>query len=257
MAIHSTSTERQPAVGAHVSGAAAQAGSVFHAAAETRGEPSTAPRDGRQAATLLYPMAGRLPPAKRLVVLVPDANVDEALLAARIWAVASPRALGVLYLGTLRQQQELYRARRRLAMLAAVTTDCYVHVEIALEHEHDWVEAVRSVWRPGDLIVCHDELTVAHGLRRQPASQALLQALNAPVYLLSGFYPDLPKERAHQWARIGVWIPPLAIIAAFFGLQTVLSQSMAAPLRIAALAIAVMVEFGLIAAWEHFLGNLQ
>lgn len=206
---------------------------------------------------LLLPADVPLPPARRLVVLVPDGNVDESGLAACIWSLASPRGLEVLLLGTLRRPQEQFRARRRLVAIGAITRDDTVHVDIELLLDQGWQQAVRRVWRPGDLIVCHSELMVAAGLGRRPLSQALLHSLAAPVYVVSGFYPDLPDERVSGLVRLGAWIPPVAIVLAFLGLQMRLTEATTGTLQTVMLIFTVLVEFILIAAWERFLDNLQ
>ena len=199
-----------------------------------------------------------LPPARRLIVLVPDMDVDESGLAARIWALASPHGLEVLFLGTLREEQNEFRARRRLATLAAITRDNQVQVEFTVMAHSHWVRAVQGIWRPGDLVVCHAEQTAAaRGWRHQPLSQALITALDAPVCILSGFYPKLPSERPNWLVQILAWLPPLAIIVVFFILQVRITQGTAGWVQTALLCLSVFAEFGLIAAWEHFLGHVN
>ena len=205
---------------------------------------------------LLIPAGAPRPAVRRLVVLLPDADVDEAGLAAFIWSMAKERALEVLLLGTLPRPREQYRARRRLVTIAAITRDDTVHVDIELLPELSWEQAVRRVWQPGDLIVCHSELTETGGLIARPLAQSLLHSLAAPVYLVSGFYPELLEERVSGLVRLGEWIPPAVIMVAFFGLQVRLAQATAGNLQTIALVLTVLFEFLLIAAWERFLNTL-
>ena len=44
--------------------------------------------------SLLMPGGAALPPARRLVVLVPDVDLDETGLTRRIWTLAAPRQGG-------------------------------------------------------------------------------------------------------------------------------------------------------------------
>jgi hypothetical protein len=213
------------------------------------------PRPGAPGA-LLIPAGRPLPAAQRLVVLVPDAMVDEAHLAAFIWALAAPQGLEVLLLGTPRRLDEQYRARRRLASIAAITRDDHVRVSSELISDKGWLAAVRQVWRPGDLVVCHAELTSARGLRRRPLAPALVQALQGPVYVAAGLYPDLPHERRGWLAQASAWLPPVAIILGFLALQARLTAATSGGVQTVLLALSVMAEFALIAAWEHFLGTL-
>src|SRR5574341_390636 len=73
------------------------------------------------------------PSVRRLVVLIPDAEADEAELAAHLWTMASSRQLAVLLLGICGDAGREPRARRRLATLAALIRDNTVHVETRLE----------------------------------------------------------------------------------------------------------------------------
>ncbi len=205
---------------------------------------------------LLIPAGGPLPPARRLVVLVPDADVDEAALAARIWSLAAPRQLAVLFLGTARQAAEEFRARRRLALIAALTRDRTLRVDSLLAFGARWLEAVRTVHEPGDLIVCHSELVETKRFRPMPLAPALLAAVKAPIYVVAGFYPDLGPERPAWLAQLATWLPPLGLLVAFFALQARLARS-SDWAQTALLYLSIAVEFVLILAWEHFLGNFQ
>ncbi len=216
-------------------------------AAESPPMPSTA-------GALLILADQPLPPARRLIVLVPDTDVDESELATRIWSLASPRGLAVLYLGMIRDVRAESLTRRRLITLAAITRDDWAHVETRLEFEGQWVQVVRRIWEPGDLIVCHAEQALSGGnLKRRSLAQSLVAALNTPVYVLSGFYPELPTEQPKWLARLLAWLPPSGILVIFFALQVRMTQATWGWIQTALLCLSVIVEFGLIGAWEHFL----
>ena len=203
---------------------------------------------------LLIPADQPLPPARRLVVLVPNVDVDEAELATRIWSLASPRWLEVLFLSIFRSPETESLARRRLTLLAAITSDDRTHVETRLEPGGNWIQIVRRHWQPGDLIVCHAEQMLSgwSGGRRSLA-KAIVSALNNPVYVLSGFYPELPTERPKWLARLLAWLPAFALLVIFFMLQVRITQGTTGWVQTALLCLSVIVEFGLIGAWEHFL----
>jgi hypothetical protein len=205
---------------------------------------------------LLLPDRMVLPAAQRLVVLVPDWDVSESGLAEYIWALASPRRLPVLLLGVSRNSQEQYRARRRLALVAAITRDDLVHVDIELALGQGWQQAVRHIQQPGDLVVCHGEQRLASGLNRRKLAEVLLNSLDTPVYVISGFYPEPPEEQTHWLAQLGSLLPPAIIIVLFFGLQARLTQVTTGSLQTILFILTVLVEFVLIAIWERLVGNL-
>jgi len=202
---------------------------------------------------LFIPEDEPLPPARRLVVLIPDVSTDESELARRIWSLASPRGLEVLYLGLCRDPYGEPRARRRLASLAAMTRDDWAHVETRLALGGDWVRAVQAAYRSGDLVVCHAEQTVsAWRLAHKPLSQVMLSALNSPVYVLSGFYPEKSPEQPNSMARILSWIIPVTIVAGFLWIQVRIEQLPKDWVYTTLLCISVLVEYILIAIWSHF-----
>jgi hypothetical protein len=202
------------------------------------------------------PADGALPLGRRLVVLVPDRDVDEASLATRIWSMAAPRHMQVLFLGTLRHDQERYRARRRLALISAITRDRATHVESQLMLSADSLAAALAVYQPGDIFVCHSEQLVSSWKSKPiPLAQKLLSAVNAPIYVLSGFYPNLGNE-GPNWMKTLTWVPPIVLVIAGFAVQARLAQATTGSLQTAVLSLSVIAEFILVAAWERFLGNV-
>jgi hypothetical protein len=130
-----------------------------------------------------------LPSAQRLVVLVPNKEVDELEFAYRIWSLASPRRLTVLFISLVGEAREEAQARQRLARLAAITRDEWTQIETQMEFNSNWFEAVERIRRQGDLVVCHLEQRVSRwDLGRQALASALVSRLNLSTYVLSGFY---------------------------------------------------------------------
>lgn len=203
--------------------------------------------------SLLIPEDRPLPPARRLLVLISDVNTDEAELARRIWSLASPRGLEVLYLGLCRDSYQEPRARRRLASLAAMTRDDWAHVETRLELGQDWVWAVKAAYRADDLIVCHARQSVsAWGFVRKPLSHVILSALNSAVYVLSGFYPETSPDQPNSMAQFISWAIPIIIVAGFSWIQIRIEQLPKDWAHTTLLCISVVVEYSLIGIWSHF-----
>lgn len=216
---------------------------------------NTPPTSASSLAQLIIPADQPLPPARRLVVLTPDWDLNEAELARRIWMLASPRCLTVLYFGLTHDSGTEARARRRLATLAALTRDDGVAVQTRLDLGTHWIPAVAAGQRPGDLVVCHAEQWVKGGLAglgRRPLAHALASQLQTPVYLCSGFYPVLPENTTHWSAPILSWVVPLAILIGFFLLQVQIAQQVTGWLQTTLLSASVALEFGLVGLWNFF-----
>jgi hypothetical protein len=200
---------------------------------------------------LLMPEGVSVPPARRLVVLVPDIDLDETALSRRIWTLAAPNQLGVLYLGLARSASDEPQARRRVATLAALTRDDWVHVNTALAVEADWLSALRPVLQSGDLVVCHSRQTLPGWRGARPLGNALCQALQAPVHLLEGFYSGDPVQPAHPMGRIVFWGGSVAILAAAFWLQVQISALPKNWAESALMLLSVVAECGLIGLWSR------
>ena len=114
-------------------------------------------------------------PIKRLIVLVPPDDVDEAVLARRIWTMALHERCEVLYVALVRDVDYEARARRSLALLASMTRDARLQVATHLAFQSQWLKALRPLYQPGDAIVCLAEQTVKRlGRSAQPLSQQLV-----------------------------------------------------------------------------------
>lgn len=200
---------------------------------------------------LLLPVGVSLPAARRLVVLMPDMDLDEAGLAWRVWSLAAPNSLAVLYLGSARSETEEPRARRRLATIAALTRDERVMVKTMLALEANWLGALRPVLRSGDVIVCHAEQTLWSWRGARLLGSGLCQALQSPVHLLSGFYRKAPAPAAHLAAAILFWGGAVAILTSAFWLQVQISALPPNGAESALLLLSVVAECGLIGLWNR------
>ena len=207
------------------------------------------------AANLLAPTGRFAPSVRRLVVLIPDADTDESELAQQIWSMASRRELSVLLLGLSKNAGSEPRARSRLATLAALARDKTVHVETKLEIGADWLQALRSIHRHSDLIVCHAEQHLAAGgIRRKPLSHWLAKELNEPVCVLADFYPGLPPDHLNPASRLIADAVPFLILLGFTTLQILIHQATRGTASIFLLSASVLIEYSLIGAW-YFLIN--
>ncbi|MCL4560546.1 MAG: hypothetical protein M1281_08025 [Chloroflexi bacterium] len=161
-----------------------------------------------------------LPEAKRLVVLVPDADFDETKLARRIWALASIRETAVLFLTLVQDGNYLPGAHRRLATLAAITRDARIAVEKHVSYAHNWTLAVREVWQTGDLLVCYEGQTVPQGFFGTTFLVDLLTArLHHPVYLMSGGYQGPVARRSKTLVQMVYWLSLILILVFFFAFE--------------------------------------
>ena len=190
------------------------------------------------------------PRAKRLIVLVTPAEVDEALLARRVWQRAVPGCSDVLYVALAHDADDELRARRCLAMLAAITRDDRIHVATQVVFQSQWLTALRPLVQPGDGIVCAAGQTVKRlGRAAQPLSDQIAAALAAPVQVLAGVDVKPLPPRRKVWPVIREAVP-FAIVAGFLEFQIwATTQLVRGAASNIVLALSVAVEFSLIWLW--------
>lgn len=162
-----------------------------------------------------------LQPVRRLIVLVPEPEMDTAFMAQKIWELANTLEYDIQFLGLSKDAAHEPGVRRQMVTLSAMVGYENISVETKIEIGNDWLSVVKSNWREGDVIVCfagHNS-----GLARRPLSQMLQTSLNATVYVLSDIHPQ--QDQSRNWkADIMAWTGSFGIILGFFWLQATLIQ---------------------------------
>ncbi len=184
--------------------------------------------------------------ARRLLVLIPDADVDLALVASRAWEIASASGAQVRFLGLCSDAAREASLRRRLATLSALVNDGGVSADTEIIQGSDWVKAVRSRWQAGDRVVCLAEQRA--GLLQRPLSQMLASDLDVPLTILSGLTPPV-SERPKWQSQVAVWTGLAVIIIGFFLLQARIYQTAGGWATILMLG-SLAVEYWLVWLWN-------
>ncbi|MFN8594584.1 MAG: hypothetical protein U0559_00120 [Anaerolineae bacterium] len=200
---------------------------------------------------LTFDGALRLRNARRLVVLVPDQQVDDAALAKRVWSLAVSRRLAVTYLGLARDVDAEMRLRRELSLLLALTRDDRLTVDARPVAGRSWLKALQSEVRPGDVLVCMASHQIHRWGRKDQSAAQMIE--------MNGVYPvlelrDVPIAVSERPSRLQLmWqAVPLVIIGGFFQIQVLIAQAARDWPRTALLCISVGAEVGLIWMWESF-----
>lgn len=203
--------------------------------------------------TLINAAPPSLPTAQRFIILVPDPLTQEVRLAQAVWALAHARPIPLIFITLANQPAQVWRARRRLATLAALIRAAHHPVE-AHPVTGNWLDAVRALWLPGDVVLCHAEQTLAYWGQPQPLAEVLSTRYQIPVYVLTGFYPGLNQSLAQPWRRELVFYAVAAVLLlGFLLLQVVLHPLEPMWLRQVLLAGSVLLECGALAFWHAYL----
>lgn len=184
--------------------------------------------------------------ARRLLVLIPDADFNLALVASRAWEIAGANHAQVRFLGMCEDALQESSLRRKLATLSALVNEGGVRADTEIISGSDWIGAVRSRRQANDMLVCLAEQRA--GLLQRPLSQILASDLDVPLTILSGLTPPV-SERPKWQSQVAVWTGMVAIIIGFFLLQARIYQTAggwATVLMLGSLAV----EYWLIWLWN-------
>lgn len=186
-------------------------------------------------------------PAHRLIVLVPESEVDTTETARKIWELANALKCHVQFIGLSKDTVREPGLRRQLVILSALVRDDWVHVESKIEFGSNWLKVVECNWRKGDVIACFEEQQT--GFARKPLGRVLESNLNTTIHVLSGF--QYPERSRSDWLRnVMAWAGSLGIIAGFFWMQVKITQLPEDWVHTALMYLSIPIEVGLIWGWN-------
>ncbi len=185
---------------------------------------------------------------KRLVVILPGVE-QEALLAGRIAELARARGLDVLLVGIVLEPENDAELRRKLVRIAAFignarrSDEAMPQVSIQIQHGMGWMEGVRGLMQPGDMLACLAEWSI--GMLHRPLNDLLASALNTPVYVFAETRPQ-PLERRQVLGQVGAWVASLASIGGFCAVAARVVVTTQGTLQSVLLLGALGIEIGVI-----------
>jgi hypothetical protein len=186
-------------------------------------------------------------PVGRLIVLVPELEWDYIPAMHRIWELADAQSARVLLISLCKDPRQELSLRRALVTFCAMVQDGRISAEAKVEIGTNWVDAVKRNYQEGDMIVCFAEQRV--GLLHRPLSQILHSNLNAPLYILSGLYPQ-NLSRSNWFSQLIAWIGSIGIIAGSSLLQIRIISLPQDWAQTTLLILSVLVEIWLIGGWN-------
>ena len=186
--------------------------------------------------------------AGRLIVLVPEFEAEPALVARKIRDVAKALESRVQLIGLSKDAAHEPRIRRQLVTLSAMVENASILVETNVETGNNWLHAVSTYWRPGDVIVC---FAGQYGFGNKPLHQILQSNLNAPIYVLSGIPIQMEHQRPLWFSNAMVWGGSISLILGFFWVQAKLIGVAQNGIQTALLYGSLILEAGSIWLWNN------
>src|SRR5688572_2242300 len=157
----------------------------------------------------------------RLIVLIPDADLDHTAATRRVWQLANDLGADIQFIGLYKDVLRESSLRRQLVTMTALIQDGKVAADAKVELGNNWVNVVKANWQAGDMIVCFAEQHA--GLLHRPLSQILRSNLHAPIYILSDLYSQ--RQSQSNWlSEVPAWTGSVGIIISFGILQAQVVQ---------------------------------
>lgn len=187
-----------------------------------------------------------LPPSRRLVVILPDANIDILTLPRRIWNLAAPDCRQVLLMIRPCREENEFHARVNLTTLAAIIRDPRVNVQTQFVLGQSLEQAARQCAQPDDVFVCFEEHQVSRFLRKQRLAEILAQKTPCSIYTLKGTVTELVDPISARLIDFLLLALCLVSLFAFFGLEVWIDRSFAGTPQTVLQILAVIAEVWLI-----------
>lgn len=203
----------------------------------------------------LLPNDGGRHTAQRLVVLVPDQDVDAVRFSRAIRSVAAPQTADVLLFSAVNSVETELAARRRLTTIASQVRDFDFNVEVHVAWNGSWIKAVGEIAGEDDCVVCPPEMTVRTGLRKREAlDAAITRRLGLATLPLPGFFHNGRPGFTQALLQIGYWAVIFAIVAGFFVLESDASLSAQGWMGQVVVIVLMVFELGAIYLWTAISG---
>ena len=165
--------------------------------------------------------------SKRIIVLISACLINNQNLSHEIYKMTDHENLSVLYLVFTDDSDDLLEISRNMATMKAVTSSNNLSVDVMTIKIDRWLDVLRDITNPNDIIVCQEEQTVINGhFKTVPISDYLLKNFDVPVIIMKGFY-HLDKAPVKKWLHeVAGDIGFLVILAIFTWLQINFEQAL-------------------------------
>jgi hypothetical protein len=192
-----------------------------------------------------------LPQARRLVVIIPNQNVNTVDFARTVRSLALSGYKNVLLVGLEGEPDLGLAGKRELTTISALVTDPHFKVESMVAWGRSWVKSLNEISVAGDLIVCPAELTVPAGIgKRESLDLALIRRLKLPVVVLPGFFHDVHPGVLTYLHKFPYWIILVIILAGFFKLESAIDLSSGGWTKQVILLALVIIEVIAVYLWS-------
>jgi hypothetical protein len=203
----------------------------------------------------LLPNDGGRQSPQRLVVLIPEQDVDEIKFSWAIRRLAAPGNVDVLLVSIVHDIEDELAARRSLVTISSLVNEFKYNVDFRVIWDRSWVHAARELASPGDLFICPPEVTIRTGFRKsEPLDSAIARILNVPTQPLANFFTNKKRSIPNVFKRILYWAVIIAILGGFFFLESDASQAATGFIGQTMVVLLMVCELGALYLWTTITG---
>lgn len=186
----------------------------------------------------------------RVIVPISTRQINNQALSHAVYKLSEHQFLSVLYLVLADESDDLLEISRDMATMKAVTSSNKLSVDVMTIENDTWLDVLREIANPKDLIVCQQDQTVIDGnFKTIPIADYLTKNFDIPVYLMK----DLNQHRKDRMINILHEIAGdlgfLVIISIFTWLQLDLEKALSVNLAQILISGTFILEVALIWAW--------
>jgi len=186
--------------------------------------------------------------ARRLIVLVPEIEMDIAYVARKLGELTNSFNGCILFYGLCKDAVCELSLRRQLVALIAMMEAEKLSIESRIEIGENWPASVLTDLRQEDMVVCFP--APYPGFDRRPLHQFLCVNLNCTVYMLDGVAHRETHSFAERASSLMAWGGSIGLVFAFFWLQAKVVQLPQDWIHTSMLYFSLFAEVGAILGWN-------
>jgi hypothetical protein len=192
----------------------------------------------------------------RLLVLVPDDELDEAKYAKKARALAESLHLEIVFVGMIRSHDTEPLLRRRLITLSGIAgIDAIKSRFIELSYP-TWLDITSREFIPGDYILCPEELIKIR--THSNPGESMQSQYGAKLIVVAGIITPMRKQRFDEiLQQVLNWAGILVIMGTAFGLEASFDNQTIGITRILGEVILVSLEVGFLWFWFKFFQRIH
>jgi hypothetical protein len=192
----------------------------------------------------------------RLLVLVPEEELDEAKYAQKARSLAEQLDLDIVFLGMVNSQETESLIRRKLVTLSGIASTGSSNSRFTEFKHHNWLEMSKREFKPGDYILCPKESNAADALYK--AGEVLNSQFGNNVFFTSGIITPNSREKFEEVTKqVLNWAGVLIILVTAFIVEAGVDGQTSGWVRIVCEIVLVGLEIVILWMWNLFVSRLN